>query len=286
MKPTPSPYPDLPSDSRPLLRAVGVLLKGPLGVVLALLVGVGALALADRESTDPYADLAVPQSTATPPFSDDQPRASAPASPRADLWVDSDVVGALVVVDGDTTGVTPVWVRGVNPGLVRVEVSARGVARDTTIYVADGDDLDVALRLGLVMRLAPGGRTSPPASLSAAPPDAPLARALADDAQPDEPSPPLARAPAAPPLVQSTPEPEPVPPNQGEISVTAPDGTAIYVNGQFRTRADGGPMAIFLPPGNHRVRAIFPSLVLEETTVYVGRTIVVSLSFGPDPGRN
>ena len=271
MKQTPS-YPPPPPGPGPLLRAVGVLLKGPLGVVLALVVGVGALALVDGIRPDPDADVAVPEPSRAPP-----PVRGEPRSPQANLWVDSDVVGALVVVGGDTTGVTPVWVRGLAPGLVRVAVSSRGVRRDTTVYVADGDDLDLSLRLGPAAQ--------PPRARAPSSPDPPP-----DGGAPDPPAdaqdavPPPARAPE--PLPRSAPEAQPSPRrSRGELRVTAPPGTALYVDGRFEARVGRGPATVSLAPGDHRVRVIYPSLALEETTVYVGRTIVVSLSFGPDPGR-
>ena len=150
----PSPYPE--PESRPLLHAVGVLLKGPLGVVLALLVGVGALALADGTRANASGDVRAPEPS--------EPVAGrAPAgAPQANLWVDSDVVGALVVVGGDTAGVAPVWVRGIAPGLVRVAVSSRGYRRDTTVYVGDGDDLDLSVCLGPAAQRAAARARLPP----------------------------------------------------------------------------------------------------------------------------
>ena len=276
----PSSYPE--PESRPLLHAVGVLLKGPLGVVLALLMGVGALALADGTGADAGGDVRVPEP------SEPAPERAPAGAPQANLWVDSDVVGATVVVGGDTAGVAPVWVRGIAPGLVRVAVSSRGFRRDTTVYVGDGDDLDLSVRLGpAAQRAAARARLPPPPTDEAD--DEP-------DPETQEPdggdAPPVAQGEDAapvqgqsPPQAQRPPQvrPQPTQRERGRLRVSAPPGTALFIDGQFRTRIDDGPVNVPLVPGEYTVRVIYPSLALEETTVYVGRTIVVSLSFGPDP---
>ena len=273
----PSPYPT--PESRPLLSAVGFMLRGPLGVVLALLVVVGGGALVQRALTDTGADVPTPGPASPPRSSDGEPVEAVRSIPSADLWVDSDVVGALVVVGGDTKGTTPVWVQGVTPGLVRVVVSSRGVERDTLVYLGDGDDVDVSVRLGL-----PPERPAPPVPSPPAeePGPEPLAATPPTEAVP--PSPPGSREPET--MFQTRPRPARSRPTRepGLLRVTAPPGTALYVNGEFKTRVGRGTVDLRPTPGYHRVRAIYPSLVLEETTVYVGRTIVVSLSFGPDPG--
>ena len=270
------PSPSYPEPGpNPLLRAVGVLLKGPLGVVLALLLGVGALALAQWGGPDTGGDVRVPEPSAPAPE-----RGQARPS-QANLWVDSDVVGALVVVGGDTAGVAPVWVRGIAPGLVRVAVSSRGYRRDTTVYVGDGDDLDLSVRLGPAAQRAAARARRPPPPADAEE-DEPDSEAQAPD---DAPAPVAERPDAAPAQGERPPQAQAQPNRRerGRLRVSAPPGTALFIDGRFRTRIGDGALTVPLVPGEYRVRVIYPSLALEETTVYVGRTIVVSLSFGPDP---
>ena len=116
---------------------------------------------------------------------------------RSTLHVTSSPAGAQVVVEGDTVGVTPLWLDDLpsRHHLVSVEMEGH-VPRDTLLYLSAG--LPATLRFSFlesepssepssVSGTAPGGRAEPPSqpsSAEAAPPAAPASGSLEIGATP------------------------------------------------------------------------------------------------------
>ncbi len=160
----PSPY--SPWDPKAAKRAermvrlqmVGALLKGPLGWVVALVALVLALVLLSDSAPDME-----PTATATAVQGEPSDQPSDPGV--ASVWVASQPAGVPVSVDGDSVGVTPVWVQGITTGRVFIQVGGGVAARDTMVTLYPGDDVDLAFAIDMPDPRASSDRATPAAQI-------------------------------------------------------------------------------------------------------------------------
>ncbi|WP_420456713.1 hypothetical protein [Rubrivirga sp.] len=271
------------------LHAVGALLWGPLGIVAALVLAVGAAALLARPS-----DRAVYSRAVEPAVPAVRPPAPADGA-AASLWVASEPSGAVVEVRGDSVGVTPTWVRGIRPGAASVAVRLGGLVLDSVVVLRPAGDRDLAFRFdpGLVAAADRAARRSAASEAPELSPD--RTDVEADEASPPPPSPPASRPVAARPdprrppetSPRSTPRPDsPARPaeRRGTVEIAVPAGSAIMINGRVVMRNSGARYRTSLPVGSHQVRVVYPSTDDEETDIYVGGGVTTMVTFGPDPG--
>jgi serine/threonine-protein kinase len=178
------------------------------------------------------------------------------------LWVDSEPVGAGVLVDGDSVGVTPLLVPTVAAGQHTVTVRAPGYARRDTVLLVEADlpaQVWVALQpsSSSLSTTAPGGTADPP---------------------PTQPPPP-----APPPAPEAT-EPAPEAPTRtGRVEIAARPWGDIYIDGTLvRSQSDVLYQAE-LPTGRHRVRVSHPTLGSQERTITVAPGGAQRLTFDLGP---
>lgn len=72
--------------------------------------------------------------------------ADAESAASASLWINADPIGSTVLVDGDSVGVTPLWVESVAPGARWVQIRNRdGLLVDTTLMAEAGQMAELDL---------------------------------------------------------------------------------------------------------------------------------------------
>ncbi len=136
----PSPWSPPSSPLAALGDARVVALKVVGAVLLVVILGIGLLVYdSTREAAEvaELRELAAGGVAATP---DDTP---------ASLWVSAKPIGAVVLIDGDSVGTTPLWMESLAPGTYRVQVVGTAGSRlDTMLSVAAGAmaELDTNLR--------------------------------------------------------------------------------------------------------------------------------------------
>lgn len=154
----------------------------------------------------------------------------------ASLWINADPLGATVLVDGDSVGVTPIWVEDVTPGPRRVQI----LARDTTIV-----DTTLTAEAGLMAELDLTGIPLPQAL-----PQEPEQGAV-DVAQAEPP--PQPSAPPSQPAPQRAPEPTVRQIQAGDLRITSsPSGATVLLDGR---EIGTTPLAVDgLVAGRHTIR--------------------------------
>lgn len=129
-----------PAGPGPPNEALRAVVRLALGLALAVGVGVAFLVADWRASA--------PQGEEVQTF---VAGGGAPAVPAAlaSLWVDAAEPGAVVLVDGDSAGTTPLWIEDVRPGRRHVAVLGRDRAlADTTLDVEAGGLAELAVGFG------------------------------------------------------------------------------------------------------------------------------------------
>ena len=216
-----------------------------------------------------------PPHVALPPVPVADARAAVDPRPGADgpatLLVDSEPTGATVWMDGDSVGVTPLWLDAVEPGAVRLRVQDGRVSHDTTLQIAAAQDasIDVRLPVRLAPSQEPGGRPSEihersaePAGIASAVPPPPLPRPQ----RAGDPAPRAAAQPARAPRVSRQTEarsPEPPPPASSQLQIASdPVGASVWIGGR---KVGETPLSLGgLPPGEQVVELRAPGFVTER----------------------
>ncbi|MEM1118177.1 MAG: PEGA domain-containing protein [Bacteroidota bacterium] len=145
----------------------------------------------------------------------------------ASLWINADPIGSTVFVDGDSVGVTPVWVESVAPGDRWVQVRGGGLLlADTVLVAASGQMAELDL-------------TAAPASAEPATGTVEVAEA----------------PPPAPPPREPAPRPEPTirQIQVGDLRITSsPTGATVVLGGRVIGTT---PLAIDgIEAGRHAIR--------------------------------
>jgi hypothetical protein len=208
-----------PNDARRAVVKLVIGLVAVVGLGIALIVVSGEEEAADGDEIGPLVTSAGGAATDGP---------GGPAS----LWVDAGVIGAVVLLDGDSVGTVPLWLDTVAPGDRRVSV-VRGRARaDTTVRLVPGAMTEVEFSLGG----AALAERPPVQERPARPEPEPAPEAAA----PAPPAAPAARAPTT-----------------GAVRiVTAPPGATVTVDGR---RVGQTPVLVpDLTAGTYRVEATMP----------------------------
>ena len=150
--PTPPHLAALGDSRAAMLRMVGAVLA-----VAGLVIGLLVYSILQDDPTDPQEGTAYQQVDMATTSAGGVP-GDAPAS----LWVDAASPGAVVRLDGDSVGVVPVWVEGIEAGLRRVQVTTSDGAAvaDTTFWVEAGAVADLDLTGGRGRSRRPAGATA------------------------------------------------------------------------------------------------------------------------------
>lgn len=151
----------------------------------------------------------------------------------ASLWVNADPLGATVLVDGDSVGVTPVWVEDVAPGPRRVQILTDGVPLVDTTLTAEA---------GLMAELDLTGLPLPQEPEQGA-----VEVAQAEPQQQPDPDPPSRSAP------RRTAEPTVRQIQAGDLRITSsPSGATVLLDGR---EIGTTPLAVDgLVAGRHTIR--------------------------------
>lgn len=180
-------------------------------------------------------ELRAPASTSVnvrTPESDRSGERAVLADGQARLTVRSVPDAAVVRLNGDSVGTTPLSDRILQPGAYMLSVQARGHFRADTVVVLDGD---TEARLRFSLRPRPGDDESSPSTPAASAPTTDTAE------QPPSRSAPVTAVPEA---AEEAPDP---PPAYGAVYVTSmPLGAVVSVAGTERGRSpvSVGPLAV------------------------------------------
>ncbi len=265
------------------LHAIAAFLWGPLGLVVALALAVGVVAWVAGPPTLAAAGRTVLSAEAGGGADGRAERGS-----TTSLWVASQPSGATIEVRGDSVGVTPTWVRGIEPGPASVTARLGDLVLDSVVVLRSGGDRDLSFRFDPA-RLAASERASRPV----APPAVESERSASQTAERKSSpapaaSPPVAARPAPQPprrpSAADTPREDPPAERRGTIEVEVPPGSAILIDGRVVMRDSGARYRTSLPTGSHQIRVVYPSTDDEQADVYVGGGVTTMVTFGPDPG--
>ena len=232
------------------------------------LIGLGAIATALLTawlSADPG-----PAQEAAPPLIADAPVAASAmeAGAPATLLVDSDPTGATVWMDGDSAGVTPLWLEAVEPGTVRIRVQSGRATRDTTLRLAAAEDasVDVRFPVRLAMSEEPssppreiledgGASTTPERTPPADPPRRRAGATPTAEAQP-------ARAPRVGRAPEARPAEAPRPALSTLRLASDPAGASVWIGG---AKVGETPLSLdALAPGEQRIELRAPGFETER----------------------
>ena len=226
----------------------------------AVLLAVGLAALWWLNRGDPYAVTFGPE-TASPLSESEAPPAAEPGGPGT-LLVTSIPSGATVLLDGEATGTTPLWLPDVESGARSVTLSLPGFA-----------PVDTALTL-VPHRLQTFAFTLRAQTAE----DVPASVAYVPTAEP---------RPAAPaPVPQPRPSPSPTMPQAtldapatGTLRVVVRPWGTISIDGRVRARETDVRYEERLQPGRHVVRATHPILGTRDVAVTLspGETALVEI---------